>query len=90
MRLISAITGAKIGLTGYNAYNNGVKLLDDTCSTLYNSKKLASKVQNLKIEDIGNKLKEKDYSKIDSNYGKTYTYKGLIAYPSMLLKDKDQ
>ena len=90
VRLISAITGAKIGLTGYNAYNNGVKLLDDTCSTLYNSKKLASKVQNLKIEDIGNKLKEKDYSKIDSNYGKTYTYKGLIAYPSMLLKDKEQ
>ena len=91
VRLISAITGAKIGLTGYNAYNNGVKLLDDTCSTLYNSKKLASKVQNLKIEDIGNKLKEKDYSKIDSNYGKTYTYQDLIAYyPSMLLKDKEQ
>ena len=91
VRLISAITGAKIGLTGYNAYNNGVKLLDDTCSTLYNSKKLASKVQNLKIEDIGNKLKEKDYSKIDSNYGKTYTYQDVIAYyPSMLLKDKEQ
>ena len=91
VRLISEVpTTSLITLFGYNGCNNAVKLLDATSSTLYNNSKLASKVQNLKIEDIGNKLKEKDYSKIDSNYGKTYTYKGLIAYPSMLLKDKEQ
>ena len=92
VRLISAKpTDLEIQLEGYNGYNNGVKLIDDTCNTLYNNATLASKVQNLKIEDIGNKLKEKDYSKIDSNYGKSYTYQDLITYyPSMLLKDKEQ
>ena len=53
VRLISEVpTTSKIVLNGFNGYNNAVKLLDDTCSTLYNNSKLASKVQNLKIEDI--------------------------------------
>ena len=52
VRLISATpTSSTVTLEGYNGYNNAVKLLDDACSTLYNSK-LATKVQNLKIEDI--------------------------------------
>ncbi len=52
VRLISAEpTDSKIQLNGYNGYNNAVKLIDDACSTLYNNN-LASKVQNLKIEDI--------------------------------------
>ena len=53
VRLISEVpTTSKITLSGYNGYNNAVKLLDDACSTLYNNSKLASRVQNLKIEDI--------------------------------------
>ena len=53
VRLISAEpTETKIQLYGYNGYNNAVKLIDDACSTLYNNKTLASKVQNLKIEDV--------------------------------------
>ena len=53
VRLISEKpTESTITLYGYNGYNNAVKLLDDTCNTLYNNSKLANKVQNLKIEDI--------------------------------------
>ena len=53
VRLISADpTSSKIELYGYNGYNNAVKLIDGACSTFYNNKTLASKVQNLKIEDV--------------------------------------
>ena len=100
VRLISATAvpenaeerDAYIYLENYDGYNNGVKLIDEVCSTLYNNKKLASKVQNLKIEDIQEKMKEKDYSKFNIKYGKTYTYAQLENryYPSMLLKEKDQ
>ena len=52
-RLISAKpTDSQIQLYSYNGYNNAVKLIDDACYTLYNNKTLASKVQNLKIEDV--------------------------------------
>ena len=53
VRLISdKTTASKLTLKGHNGYNNAVKLLDDTCSTLYTNKQLANKVQNLKIKDI--------------------------------------
>ena len=76
VRLISEVpTTSTITLSGYNGYNNAVKLLDDVCSTLYNSK-LATKVQNLKIEDIQEKMVETDYSNITADYGKNiYTVK---------------
>ena len=89
VRLISEKpTTSTIALAGYNGYNNDVKLLDDTCSTLYNSK-LASKVQNLKIEDIQDKMKEKNYSNLYSEYGKTYST-SLKNYPSIVIQEKDQ
>ena len=88
VRLISATpTYKRIELKGHNGYNNAVKLLDDACSTLYNSK-LATKVQNLKIEDIQSKMKT-DYTKIDSNYGNRFTPKNKY-YPSILTKEKEQ
>ena len=90
VRLISEVpTTSPITLFGYNGYNNAVKLLDDTCSTLYNNSKLASKVQNLKIEDIQDKMKEKDNTKINSNYGQRFTPDNKY-YPSLLLKEKEQ
>lgn len=97
VRLISAepTNGEKmdayIQLENYDGYNNAVKLIDDTCSTLYNNAKIASKVQNLKIEDIEEKMKEKDYSKFNENYGKTFTYTTENRYyPNILLKEKEQ
>ena len=89
VRLISAEpTKSTIALRGFNGYNNAVKLLDDTCDVLYNKSVLVSKVQNLKIEDIQDKMKI-DYTKIDNNYGKKYEILNKN-YPSILLKEKEQ
>ena len=90
VRLISELpTTSTITLSSYNGYNNAVKLLDDTCSTLYTNKQLASKVQNIKIEDIQDKMIETDYSKFDSNYGKKFT-PTIKYYPNILIKEKEQ
>ncbi|MFR0922893.1 MAG: hypothetical protein ACLSG7_07280 [Clostridia bacterium] len=90
VRLISELpTTSKIKLNGYNGYNNAVKLLDDTCNILYTNKQLASKVQNIKIEDIQDKMVEKDYSKFNSNYGKIFTPNHKY-YPNILIKEKEQ
>ena len=57
LRLISdKATTSLITLSGSKGYNNAVYLLDKTCKTLYNNLKLASNVQNLKIEDIQDHL----------------------------------
>ena len=88
VRLISEkTTTSTISLYGYNGYNNAVKLLDDTCSTLYNST-LASNVQNIKIEDIQDKMKT-DYTTISSDYGNRFTPSNKY-YPNILLKEKEQ
>ena len=85
VRLISETpTTSKIELYGYNGYNNAVKLLDDTCSTLYNNSKLASKVQNLKIEDITKYMKTQQI--LDTT---TYSPRSKY-YPEILLKEKGQ
>ena len=90
VRLISDVpTTSSITLGGYNGYNNAVKLIDDTCSMLYNNSKLANKVQNLKIEDVQDKMIEKDYTKISSNYGKIFTPSNKY-YPNILLNEKEQ
>ena len=90
VRLISAEpTSSKIELYGYNGYNNAVKLIDDACSTLYNNSKLASKVQNLKIEDIQDKMIEKDYTKITTNYTKIFN-SSTKYYPSIFSIEKEQ
>ena len=90
VRLISEVpTTSTITLTGYNGYNNSVKLIDDACRMLYTNSKLASKVQNLKRDNIEEKMIETNYSNITSDYGKilspNYKY-----YPSILLKEKNQ
>ncbi len=91
VRLISSRPTESTGveLYGYNGYNNCVKLIDDACSTLYNNKTLASKVENVKIEDIQDKMVEKDYSKLCSEYGKTYELTNRY-YPSILTQEKEQ
>ena len=85
VRLISEVpTSSTITLKGYNGYNNAVKLLDDTCNTLYDNSKLASKVQNLKIEDITKFMNAKP-TEDTTEYAPTNKY-----YPSILLKEKEQ
>ncbi len=85
VRLISETpTTSKIELKGYNGYNNAVKLLDDTCSTLYNNSKLANKVQNLKIEDITKYMNIKP-TEDTTEYSPVNKY-----YPIILSKEKGQ
>ena len=85
VRLISEVpTTSKITLSGYNGYNNAVKLLDDACSTLYNNSKLASRVQNLKIEDITK------YMTTQPTEGTTPYSPTNIKYPKILEKEEKQ
>ncbi len=90
VRLISELpTTSTITLSGYNGYNNAVKLLNDTCNTLYTNSKLASKVSNLNIEDVTDKMIDTNYSNITSEYGKTFITTDKY-YPDILLKEKEQ
>lgn len=90
VRLISEMpTTSLITLKGAMGYNNAVKLLDDACSSLYNNSCFTNKVQNLKIEDIQDKMLEKDYKKFDDNYGERFTT-GTKYYPSILLNEMEQ
>ena len=85
VRLISELpTTSKITLSGYNGYNNAVKLLDDTCSTLYSNSKFASKVQNLKIEDIT------AYMKTQPTEDTTEYKPTNINYPKILEQEENQ
>ena len=94
VRLISdRPTTSKITLSGAKGYNNAVYLLDKTCKTLYNNSKLASNVQNLKIEDIQDHLAY-DYtqytnSNVDTGkYGGTKEYTTYKNYPNIFAKEK--
>ena len=82
-------TTSTVELKGYKGYNNGVKLLDDTCNTLYINMKLSNNVQNLKIEDIQDKMIETNYNNITSNYGKIYEPNNKY-YPMLLEKEENQ
>ena len=96
VRLISdRPTTSEITLSGAKGYNNAVYLLDKTCKTLYNNSKLASNVQNLKIEDIQDHLaydyKQYPNSNVDTGkYGgtKEYTSSSNRSYPNIFAKEK--
>ena len=96
VRLISdRPTTSKITLSGAKGYNNAVYLLDKTCKTLYNNSKLASNVQNLKIEDIQDHLAY-DYTQYTNSYvdtgkyggTKEYTLSSYRKYPNIFAKEK--
>ena len=94
VRLISdRPTTSIITLYGAKGYNNAVYLLDKTCKTLYNNSKLASNVQNLKIEDIQDHLAY-DYTQYTNpnfdtlKYGGTKEYTTYKNYPNIFAKEK--
>ena len=87
IRLISdRPTTSKITLYGPKGYNNAVYLLDKTCKTLYNNSKLASNVQNLKIEDIQDHLAY-DYTQYTNSNDDTGKYGGTKEYTSSLYRN---
>ena len=90
VRLISELpTTSTVALEGYNGYNNAVYLLDKTCRTLYSKAGYSENVQNLKIEDIQDKMST-DYTTINSNYGTTNITPSYKYYPSILLQEEGQ
>ena len=94
VRLISdRQTTSIITLSGAKGYNNAVYLLDKTCKTLYSNFKLASNVQNLKIEDIQDHLiydyKQYPNSNVDTGkYGGTKEYVLNKNYPNLFAKEE--
>ena len=92
IRLISTVptTTLKIRLYGENGYNNAVYLIDKACDTLY-SVDGVGKAQNLKIEDIEEKIDKTkfDYtqyanSNVDTGkYGGTKEYTSNLQYPNI-------
>ncbi len=95
VRLISAEpTKSTIKLFGAKGYNNSVYLIDKTCKTLYNNSKLASNVQNLKIEDIQEHLKYnyKQYENLNvdtGKYGGTKEFTENKNYPCIFAKERN-
>lgn len=90
IRLISEKpTDSKIRVYGYNGYNNIVYLLDEACDLLY-SKNGVGKSQNLKIEDIEDKINKSVFNYLEysnpnvdiAKYGETVQYKGLGKFRS--------
>ena len=90
VRLISEVpTTSTVALEGYNGYNNAVYLLDKTCKTLYSKAGYSENVQNLKIEDIQDKMST-NYTTINSSYGTTNITPLGKYYPSILLQEEGQ
>ena len=90
VRLISEVpTTSTVALEEYNGYNNAVYLLDKTCETLYSKAGYSENVQNLKIEDIQDKMST-NYTTIDSSYGTTNITPSSKYYPSILLQEEGQ
>lgn len=77
VRLISEEpTTSTIGLYGAKGYNNLVYLIDKTCKELYSNSKFSVKAQNLKIEDIEEKLTY-DYTQYSNANVDTGKYGGF-------------
>ena len=89
VRLISAkATAATVKFEGSNGYNNIVYLLDELCNKLYGSEHAV--VQNLKIEDIQNKMNLSVWNYNNStDYGKTFDPQ-FKTYPLIFAQEKGQ
>ena len=82
IRLISNTPTTKnIALYNYNGYNNGVYLIDKACDVLY-SVNGVGKAQNLKIEDIEEKININVYN-YKNECGKIITYTSNLFYPNL-------
>ena len=86
VRLISAEpTVATVKLQGADGYNNAVYLLDELCNTLYKGENATA--QNLKIEDIQNKMNLSVWNYNNYlNYGSTF-WPTEKKYPMLLAKE---
>ena len=91
IRIISAEpTISQIGLYNVDGYNNAVYLIDKACDILYSIEGVG-KAQNLKIEDIEEKINisQFDYTQTENKnvdtgkYGGTKEYTSNLRYPNI-------
>ena len=83
LTLVSDTTANTMYLKGANGYNNGVKLLNDACETMYSNEKLGATGRSMNKEDVENHA---SYSGATLNEGflsSSYRY-----YPAIYAQEK--
>ena len=87
------VATGSVTLGGNQGYNNGVKLLNDACNSLYGNKKKGISARNINIKDIENKLTSEALKEAHSygNYGKKATTPfsiGNIGFPTLYKEER--
>ena len=81
VKLVSTTVGIPVALYGATGYNNGVKLLNDSCSKLYGGDIVGVEVHNINMNDIEELMTTEQAASIITTaknsttpaYGETYT-----------------
>ena len=75
-------------LHGANGYNNGVKLLNDSCAAMYSNDSLGATGRSLNIDDIETYMtyNKNNYSDSNGSYGNEYTRYNRY-YPNIFAKE---
>ena len=76
-----------VTLKGANGFNNGVKILNDICNTLFSNIKYNTAARNINIEDL-EKIISNTKELRSSSYGTEKKYTSLM-YPNVLNDEKD-
>ena len=76
-----------VTLKGANGFNNGVKILNDICNTLFSNIKYNTAARNINIEDL-EKIISNTKELRSSSYGTEKKYTSLM-YPNILNDEKD-
>ena len=95
LRLISAQQSLfEVKLQSYDGYNNSVYLIDGICDTLYSTSD-KGKAQNIKIEDIEEKINRQvfDFTQYEGNdsivkYGETSEYNNSFKFPNICVLEE--
>lgn len=76
-----------VTLKGANGFNNGVKILNDICNTLFSNIEYNTTARNINIEDL-EKIISNTKELRSSSYGTEKKYTSLM-YPNVLNDEKD-
>ena len=83
----TTLNSNNVTLKGANGFNNGVKILNDICNTLFSNVEYNTTARNINIEDI-EKIISNTKELRSSRYGTEKKYTSLM-YPSVLNDEKD-
>lgn len=87
------VATGRVTLSEHQGYNNGVKLLNDVCNSLYGNKNKGISARSINIIDIENKLTSEALKEAHSygNYGKKATTPysiGNIGFPTLYKEER--